>query len=74
VKLGRVGELKLEDARKRVVTCRGQAKDGISKNTFGDVATGFIERYCKTDMRAWNHFEGLLKGNCQSPWSKPSTA
>jgi hypothetical protein len=49
-KLGRVGVLRLDDARKRVISYLGQANDGIdprkpkpSQLTFGDVVSEFIE-------------------------------
>jgi hypothetical protein len=78
VKLGRVGEMKVEDARKRVVTYRGQANEGIDPRkpkpsviTFGHVVTEFIEQYCKTDMRAWDQVENLLTNSCEALWSKP---
>jgi integrase len=77
-KIGRVGIMKLEDARKRVISYLSQANDDIdprkpkpSQLTFGHVATEFIEQYCKTNMRAWDQVENLLTNNCEALWSKP---
>jgi integrase len=77
-KIGRVGEVKLEDARKQVIRWRGQASLGTDprhekagKETFGDVVERFITDYCKANQRTWDQTERALKVNCEKWWSKP---
>jgi integrase len=71
VKIGRVGEMSLDDARKTVVSYRGKANEGDNPvkdkprpTTFGEVADEFIETYCKANQRTWDQTERILKNNC----------
>jgi integrase len=77
-KIGRVGEMSIQDARKTVETYRGIANDGVDpakpkprKLTFGEVATEFINQYCKPNQRTWDQTERLLNVNCAALWTHP---
>jgi integrase len=80
-KIGRVGEVKLEEARKTTIRWRGQASLGTdprhekaSKETFGHVVERFITDYCKANQRTWPQTERILRVNCEKWWSRPIDA
>jgi integrase len=71
VKIGRVGEMTLDNARKMVVTYRGIANEGNNPvkdkprpTTFSEVVAEYVEDYCKPNMRTWDQAERILTSNC----------
>jgi integrase len=77
-KIGRVGEMTVQDARKKVEAYRGIAHGGHDpvkpkprKLTFGELATDFVTRYCKVNQRTWYQTERMLGVNCKPLWNHP---
>jgi integrase len=70
-KIGRVGIMSLDDARKAVISYQAKAnegdspiKDKPSPTTFGEVVTEYIDDYAKPNQRTLDQTEHLLKDNC----------
>jgi integrase len=71
VAIGRVGEMTLEAARKKVGTFRGLANEGKdprnpkpNKLTFEEAVGQFVDGYCKANQRTWDQTQRILKVNC----------
>jgi integrase len=70
-KIGRVGIMSLDDARKMLISYQAKAnegdnpvKDKPAPTTFGEVVAEYIENYAKPNQRTWDQTEHLLKDNC----------
>jgi integrase len=78
-KLGRFGEIDLNEARKRTRTDRQSAFDGIDPRqakkvdltVYGDIVDQFIEHCAKPRQRTWDQTERILKRNCAVWLKKP---
>jgi integrase len=77
-KIGRVGEMTVQQARKTVESYRGIANRGDDPAkpkprglTFGEVADKFVKLYCKANQRTWHQSERILKNNCEPLWNRP---
>jgi integrase len=70
-KLGRVGEMRLTEARDQTREDRRQAAQGVDPRqpqhtevTFAQVVDKFIEQYAKPRQRTWQQTAGVLRNSC----------
>jgi integrase len=78
-KIGRVAEMKLEDARECTRQYRGKANKGtdpheVPSDIYGEVVDQFIEQYAKHRQRTWDQTEYYLKKVCAEWLDKPITS
>jgi hypothetical protein len=73
--------MSVADARKKVKAWRGLAAAGLDpvkpkpkKLTFGELATEYVDSYCKKNQRTWPQTERILKVNCEPLWNRPVEA
>jgi integrase len=81
VRLGRVGEMSLDEARKRTREYRGKAADGFDPRptretppalrTYEQVVDEFVTVHCKPSQRTWRQTEYVLKRHCPAFLNKP---
>jgi integrase len=83
-KLGRVGEMPLDEARRLTLEDRKAASQGVdprspkhavgSTPTFGSVVDRFIEEHCKPRQRTWPQTRAALVRNCAALLDRPMAA
>jgi len=78
LKLGRYPDLTLADARRAATAAKGSLAKGLdpaasrdserSSDTFGELATAYIERYAKPRKRTWREDQRLLSKDFLPRW------